>query len=85
MMPLRRVWVVAVTLLLLATGAAAEEGGDADHSAEEIKEAREEFESIDANKDGWITREEIMQASAPLPAAKRRRSSRASPTQFSSS
>ena len=35
---------------------------DAAHTQEEIDEAREEFESIDANKDGWITREEIMQA-----------------------
>ena len=78
-------------LLALALGAATpppvesdpDAASDAAHTQEEIDEAREEFESIDANKDGWITREEIMQASARLPAASRRRSSRASPTQFS--
>ena len=40
------------------------------------------LELFDANKDGWITREEIMQASARLPAAKRRHTSRASAPQF---
>ena len=79
-----------LALLALALGAATpppvesdpDAASDAAHTQEEIDEAREEFESIDANKDGWITREEIMQASARLPAASRRRSSRASPTQF---
>ena len=31
------------------------------HSAEEMAEAREEFESIDTNKDGFVTREEILE------------------------
>ena len=32
-----------------------------DHSEEEVAEAKEEFESIDTNKDGFITREEILE------------------------
>ena len=32
-----------------------------DHSADEIREAREEFESIDTNSDGFISREEILE------------------------
>ena len=31
------------------------------HTEEEIAEAREEFESIDTNKDGFITKEEILE------------------------
>ena len=31
------------------------------HSAEEVQEAREEFEGIDTNKDGFITKEEILE------------------------
>ncbi len=31
------------------------------HSDEEVQEAREEFESIDTNKDGFITKEEILE------------------------
>ena len=79
-----------LALLALALGAATpppvesdpDAASDAAHTQEEIDEAREEFESIDANKDGWITREEIMQASARLPAAKRRHTSRAAAAQF---
>ena len=80
-----------LALLALALGAATpppvesdpDAASDAAHTQEEIDEAREEFESIDANKDGWITREEIMQASARLPAATRRHTSRAHVAQFS--
>ena len=79
-----------LALLALALGAATpppvesdpDAASDAAHTQEEIDEAREEFESIDANKDGWITREEIMQASARLPAASRRHTSRARVAQF---
>ena len=79
-----------LALLALALGAATpppvesdpDAASDAAHTQEEIDEAREEFESIDANKDGWITREEIMQASARLPAATRRHTSRAHVAQF---
>ena len=80
-----------LALLALALGAATpppvesdpDAASDAAHTQEEIDEAREEFESIDANKDGWITREEIMQASARLPATKRRHTSRAHAAQIS--
>ena len=43
-----------------------EEDAQAAHSEEEIREAREEFESIDTNKDGFITREEILSCLAQL-------------------
>jgi len=33
---------------------------DDSHSPEDIEEAREEFDSIDTNKDGFLTREEIL-------------------------
>ena len=80
-----------LALLALALGAATpppvesdpDAASDAAHTQEEIDEAREEFESIDANKDGWITREEIMQASARFQAAKRCHTSRAHVAQFS--
>ena len=59
----------AFLLLLLAVpmaGAAPEEPEEPeaevpDHSEEEVQEAREEFESIDTNKDGYISREEILE------------------------
>lgn len=59
-----RLLFVALCLLI---GARAEDAAPADaeppvdHSEEEVAEAKEEFESIDTNKDGFITREEILE------------------------
>lgn len=54
--------VLALALLLSAEGAPkppeAEEVDDkVGHTAEEMDEAKEEFDSIDTNKDGFVTRE----------------------------
>ena len=61
---------VAQTAAVPATGAAAEaealenedgaEGDEDDSVEDEIAEAREEFESIDKNGDGFLERDEIM-------------------------
>jgi hypothetical protein len=68
--------------LLLSTDAAPtpteevqDEAGDAgtaedDHTAQELTEAKEEFDSIDTNKDGFVTREEILEMEE-VPAAPR--------------
>ena len=60
--------LVALLLLLARVSALApqppegeEEALPDPHSTEEIEEAREEFESIDTNKDGFISREEILE------------------------
>jgi len=53
-----------VALLLLArvdAAAAPPEDEVPEHSDDEVKEAREEFESIDTNHDGFISREEILE------------------------
>merc|ERR1719198_572400 len=55
----RRWSLFAVLLMLLYAPALLL--GAATPPGEEVKEAREEFESIDTNKDGFITREEILE------------------------
>jgi len=62
--------LLAIALLLSADAAAAPpadepesvaEGGDGEHSEQELDEAKEEFMSIDTNKDGFVTRAEILE------------------------
>ena len=59
----RALFLFALLLASHVESAAMEPEDDelAQHSEEEIQEAREEFESIDTNKDGFITREEILE------------------------
>jgi Ca2+-binding EF-hand superfamily protein len=52
---------LALTGVQAEDAAAASDGQVPEHSDEEIQEAKEEFESIDTNKDGFITREEILE------------------------
>ena len=56
-------WLFVALLIAVASGVPAEPeaAAVADHSTEEINEAREEFDSIDTNKDGHISREEILE------------------------
>ena len=67
MRSVRSMLFVAVLLLqALAVHSAAappeeEEPEVPPHSDEEVTEAREEFDSIDTNKDGYITKEEILE------------------------
>jgi Ca2+-binding EF-hand superfamily protein len=62
---MRRISFFLVLLLFVGFAQMApmepEADAEATHSEEEIREAREEFESIDTNKDGFITREEILE------------------------
>lgn len=60
--------LVGVALLLVRVDAAgvppeaeATEAGANGHSEEDEREAKEEFDTIDTNKDGFITREEILE------------------------
>ena len=50
-------------LLAVASGLPSEPEAEPvpNHSEEEVKEAREEFDSIDTNHDGFISREEILE------------------------
>ena len=59
---------LALALLLLAALSSASPMAPADeeeevpeHTDDEVKEAREEFDSIDTNHDGFISREEILE------------------------
>ncbi|KAL1496619.1 hypothetical protein AB1Y20_014223 [Prymnesium parvum] len=70
MRPLKRLLLLVglLSLLIAAETAAAPVGGEdgaaadqAEHSLEEMQEAKEEFDSIDTNKDGFVTREEILE------------------------
>ena len=47
--------------VLTAAAPPTEEAAVPEHSDEEVTEAREEFDSIDTNHDGFITREEILE------------------------
>ena len=57
-------WCLLLSLFALTDAAATPPGtlpDDADHHDEEEAEAKAEFESIDTNHDGFITREEILE------------------------
>ena len=61
-----RFFVLLLALLALAVPVGAAPSVPEDepvppHSDDEVNEAKEEFESIDSNKDGFITREEILE------------------------